>query len=217
VGDDHGHLEKPMLIVWLVAAIAYIGAFVNLKNLTLRLGIDGTNARSVHLLDPLRTPSLALFVIASIVGVVMAARWWRAERVLGSSASSAKHLYLLGTLGILVAVMIDPIAGVAGYVAAHAVEYFAVVHRSLRTRTDDAPVARATRTSGRRAAIYAAYFAVITAIIVATPSMAGGHLYAYAILFFGALHILYDGFVWKLRRPAVAASLGITTEALRAT
>jgi hypothetical protein len=30
-----------------------------------------------------------------------------------------------------------------------------------------------------------------------------------AILFFGALHIFYDGFVWKLRRPQLAASLGV--------
>ena len=217
VGDDHGHLEKPMLIVWLVAAIAYIGAFVNLRDLTLRLGIDGTNARSVHLLDPLRTPSRIVFAIAATAGLGMLVRWWRAERSLGAQASPAKHLYLLGTLGILVAVMIDPIAGVAGYVAAHAIEYFAVVHRSLRTRTDDAPVARATRTRARRVAVYALYFAVIAAIIVKTPTMAGGHLYAYAILFFGALHILYDGFVWKLRRPSVAASLGITPAARPAT
>ena len=216
-GDEHGHLEKPMLIVWLVAAVAFIGAFVDLRDLTLRLGIDGTNARSVHLLDPLRTPSRIVFAIAATAGLGMLVRWWRAERSLGAQASPAKHLYLLGTLGILVAVMIDPIAGVAGYVAAHAIEYFAVVHRSLRTRTDDAPVARATRTRARRVAVYALYFAVIAAIIVKTPTMAGGHLYAYAILFFGALHILYDGFVWKLRRPSVAASLGITPAARPAT
>jgi hypothetical protein len=37
----------------------------------------------------------------------------------------------------------------------------------------------------------------------------GGHGYTFVILFFGALHILYDGFVWKLRRPTVAASLGV--------
>ena len=45
-----------------------------------------------------------------------------------------------------------------------------------------------------------------------TRSHFDGRLYAFAVLFFGALHILYDGFVWKLRRPAVAASLGITLE-----
>jgi hypothetical protein len=107
--------------------------------------------------------------------------------------------------------MIDPIAGVAGYVAAHAIEYFAVVHSSLRKRNDAAPVAAATRTRARRVAAYAAYFAAIGALVYFTWSPFNGKLYAFAILFFGALHILYDGFVWKLRKPAVAASLGITS------
>ena len=40
-----------------------------------------------------------------------------------------------------------------------------------------------------------------------------GTFYAFAILYFGGLHILYDGFVWKLRKPATAASLGITPAA----
>jgi hypothetical protein len=34
-----------------------------------------------------------------------------------------------------------------------------------------------------------------------------------ALLTLGALHIFYDGFIWKLRRPRVAASLGIATHA----
>jgi hypothetical protein len=45
--------------------------------------------------------------------------------------------------------------------------------------------------------------------VYVTKSRLDGRLYAFAVLFLGALHILYDGFVWKLRRPAVAASLGI--------
>jgi hypothetical protein len=209
-GDQHGGLEKPMLIVWLVAALAYIGAFVDLKDLVLKLGVGGTNARSVSLLHPLRTPATGVLWVATLVGTVMAVRWWRAERSLGTAASPAKHLYALGTLGLLVMVMIDPIAGVAGYVAAHAIEYFAVVHRSLRTRSDDAPVAQATRTAPRRLGVYALYFAFIAAIVVATTLTKAHAVYAFAILFFGALHILYDGFVWKLRRPSVAASLGIS-------
>ena len=215
-GDQHGGLEKPMLIVWLVAGIAFIGAFVDLKDLELKLGIDANNTRAVELLNPWRTPARVLFAVAAVVGVSMAVRWWRAERSLGPLASNAKHVYALGTLGLVVAVMVDPIAGVAGYVAAHAIEYFAVVHRSLRTRTDDAPVARITRTPARRAAVYTAYFACIAALVASTFTPYDGRIYAFAILFFGALHILYDGFVWKLRRPNVAASLGITPVALRA-
>ena len=69
----------------------------------------------------------------------------------------------------------------------------------------------ATRTPARRAAAYAIYFAAIGTLVYFTRSRFDGRLYAFAVLFFGALHILYDGFVWKLRRPAVAASLGITS------
>ena len=107
--------------------------------------------------------------------------------------------------------MVDPIAGVAGYVAAHAIEYFAVVHSSLRKRADSAPVAIATRSAGRRAGVYVAYFLAIGMLVYLTRTHFDGQLYAFAVLFLGALHILYDGFVWKLRRPAVAASLGINS------
>src|SRR4029079_5706473 len=44
-GDQQGGLEKPMLIVWLVAGIAYIGGYVDLQQLVHKLGMGGTNAR----------------------------------------------------------------------------------------------------------------------------------------------------------------------------
>ncbi|MEQ1873778.1 MAG: hypothetical protein ABL953_08635 [Ilumatobacteraceae bacterium] len=209
VGDDNGSLEKPMLVVWLIAALAFIGAYVDHRDLAFRLGVDETNTRGILLLEPLRVPAQILFWIAAVVGVRLAVQWWRAERSLGAAASRPKHIYTLGTIGLLAVVMIDPIAGVAGYVAAHAIEYYAVVHRSLRTRRDDAPIARVTRSSWRRLAVYVAYFAGVATFVWATYGLFEGRVYGFAILFFGALHILYDGFVWKLRRPHVAASLGL--------
>lgn len=209
-GDDHGRIEKPMLIIWLIAGIAYIGGFVDLQRLVRKLGFGGTNARSVRLLGDLSSVARVLFWVAAAAGVYFAVQWLRAERRLGSAASRPKHWYALGTGGLVVAVMLDPIAGVAGYVAAHAIEYFAVVHSSLRKRNDTAPVATVTRTPKRRALTYAGYFVAIAVLVAVTRSRLDGRLYAFAVLFFGALHILYDGFVWKLRRPAVAASLGIT-------
>jgi hypothetical protein len=178
--------------------------------LVTKLGVGETNTRSVDLLGGLTSAARILFWLALAVGLILASRWWRAEHQLGVSASRPKHWYALGTAGLIIAVMVDPIAGVAGYVAAHAIEYFAIVHTSLRKRGDAAPVATATRTPVRRAGVYVAYFAVIGALVYFTWTPFNGELYAFAILFFGALHILYDGFVWKLRRPAVAASLGIT-------
>ncbi len=212
-GDQHGALEKPMLIVWLVAGLAFIGAYVDLDRLVDRLGLGATNRRSVNMLKPLHTPAVVLFWLAIVLSVALTARWWRAERAIGSTASRPKHWYALGTLGLVVLVMVDPIAGVAGYVAAHAIEYFAVVHTSLRKRQDRSPVAVLTNTRLRRTLVYTVYFSLMAVLVASTWNFWGGRLYSFAILFFGALHILYDGFVWKLRRPAVAASLGIVTSA----
>jgi len=212
-GDEHGPIEKPMLITWLVTALLFLGAYVDLPAFTHKIGFDGTNRRSVEILDSLSRWATVPFWIGAVVSVSYAVRWVRAERARPASiARRAKWAYAAGTLGLLVAVMIDPVAGIAGYVAAHAIEYFGIVHSSLRRRAvtgDVSPIARVSATRIRRGGLYVAYFGAIAALIVATRDPWGGQAYTFAILFFGALHILYDGFVWKLRKPALAASLGI--------
>src|SRR5215203_4846513 len=60
-GDDHGRLEKPMLIVWLVAGIAYIGGYVDLQSLARKLGFSGINAGSVRLLGDLSSVARLVF------------------------------------------------------------------------------------------------------------------------------------------------------------
>ena len=212
-GDTNGVLEKPMLIAWLVTALLFLGGFVDLQNMVVKLGMDQTNARGIELLDSLSSGAMVLFWCGVAVSAVLTSRWIRAERGRGANPSSrAKWIYTLGTLGLVAAVMIDPIAGVAGYVAAHAIEYFGIVHSTLRRRGaagDTSSIAMKSATTARRAGLYATYFAAVSAVIYLTLAAWDGRLYAFAILFFGALHILYDGFVWKLRKPAVAANLGI--------
>ena len=33
--------------------------------------------------------------------------------------------------------------------------------------------------------------------------------YTFAVLFLGGLHVFYDGFIWKLRRPSVARGFAL--------
>jgi hypothetical protein len=42
-----------------------------------------------------------------------------------------------------------------------------------------------------------------------------GNLTTYALVVFtlGGMHVFYDGFIWKLRRPNVAHSLGVPATA----
>lgn len=211
-GDDNGRLEKRMIVAWLVFAMVQMAAFVDLPALVARIGMGNNNARGVAVLHDLRPLARWLVVPVAFVVVTTMVHWIQAERALGVRANPAKHLYVLATFGLIVLVVIDPIAGFVGYVASHAVEYFVTVHRSLAHRAttgDDSAVALVTRTPTRRAIIGAGYLAAIAALIRLTWNPFGGALYGFAILEFGALHILYDGFIWKLRRPALARSLGV--------
>ena len=167
-GDDHGRLEKPMLITWLVTALLFLGAYVDLPKFTHKIGFDGTNKRSIEALDAVSGGATVLFWLAAAVSVALALRWVRAERARPSSpARTAKWVYAVGTLGLVVAVMMDPLAGIAGYVAAHAIEYFGIVHSSLHRRSragDVSAVARASATRTRRVGLYALYFGFIVAL-----------------------------------------------------
>jgi hypothetical protein len=211
-GDDNGKLEKAMIISWLGLAMAWAAAFIDLPKLVNRIGMGSTNARGVAMLH--RTQPVARYVVgpAVIVSVLIMWKWFLAERALGDRANPAKHLYLLATAAMVLLVVVDPISGFAGYVAGHSIEYLVIVQRSLRSRAatgDTSLVARLSASRWRRVVLYGAYTAVIVGFIYVAPSLPGGHWYGYSILFFGALHILYDGFVWKLRRPQLAASLGL--------
>jgi hypothetical protein len=208
-GDDHGGLEKPMLISWLVLAAVWVAAFVDIDRAVQRIHLGGTNTRSVQLLGRLSAGARWLVVPVAALAAGLSLRWWRAERALGARANPAKHLYVAATAALIATIVVDPIAGLVAYVAAHALEYFVIVHRSLRGRVDDAPVAKATASPSGRAMVYVGYFVGLMVLLAVTYPPLGGHGYTFVILFFGALHILYDGFVWKLRRPTVAASLGV--------
>ncbi len=211
VGDDHGALEKPMLVSWLVLALVFTAASTRTPYLVHRIGLGSTNETGVRLLTDLRP--LALVLLVPVIGtvVVLAWRWVMAERALGPRANPAKHLYVASTAVLFAVMLLDPIAGLVAYVASHAVEYFVVVHRSLRGRVragDTSAVARASATRPRRALLYVVYVGAIVVFALATHDRYGS-IYRFAVLFLGALHIFYDGFIWKLRRPAVASSLGL--------
>jgi hypothetical protein len=172
-----------------------------------------TNRRGVEVLASLRPVAIAIAVPLIVVATVMTRRWMLLEASLGW-ANTPKYVYTAATAALLVTIMVSPIAGFAGYVSGHALEYFIVVHRSLRRRAatgDTSPVARAAATSARRVGLYVAYAVAVGALMIVSWNVWSGQGYRLALFFFGALHILYDGFVWKLRRPALARSFGLPT------
>ncbi len=154
--------------------------------------------------------------IALVVAGLMVA-WVAVERARGDRANPAKWVYLASTAALFAVILIDPIAGLMGFVGAHAIEYFVIVHQSLGLRYGTAsgrsgpvpPLARAVQARTGRVGFLAAYLAVIVGIVSLLAWR--GSRDAYLVVFFtlGGLHVFYDGFIWKLRRPSVAQSLAI--------
>ncbi|MEY4371786.1 MAG: hypothetical protein RL219_555 [Actinomycetota bacterium] len=212
-GDDLGRIEKPMYISWLVFALLWLPSFVNLPKMADNLGFGARNKRGLEVLYDLRGPARALLVVGAVVAVVFTVRWLLAQRRLAPAQRSApKYLYVGATFGLVLAIMVDPAAGFVSYISAHALEYFVIVDASLRKRAatgDPVAVIRAVQTRRRRALVYTSYLAAMVAVSVVTIGWFDGQFYAWLVLFFGGLHVFYDGFVWKLRRPGTAASLGI--------
>jgi hypothetical protein len=211
-GQDDGRIEKVLLFSWLIVAALWVMADPATPDRARALPLGENNTVAIDALGNLRSVALALLVPAAVVSVVAAVLWVRAE-VRRPQLNPLKWLYLGSTLVLFVVIIVNPIVGIMGYVGAHAVEYFVTVHQSLGRRYASAEQDRSVAGAGRPGPHRALGFLGI--YITADPRdrhaarrRAGSPL-AYAVVFFtlGGLHVFYDGFIWKLRRPAVAHSL----------
>lgn len=213
-GQDDGVLEKVMLFSWLIAATLWVTADASTPDRARVLPLGQNNQVAIDVLGQLRPYALALLVPTAIVAVVVAVLWVRGESR-RPGLNPMKWVYLASTLVLFGIIMVDPVAGIMGYVGAHAVEYFVIVYQSMGKRyasaelDQGAPLGRAVRARPGRLGFMAGYVAVVIGIVTALERL--GNPMAYAIVFFtlGGLHVFYDGFIWKLRRPVVARSLSI--------
>ncbi len=218
-GDDHGGLEKAMLVSWLVGVLVFAAADTRTPAALKSLGLGARNREGVEQLITLRPVALVALPIMAVVVLVLTARWWRAEQALGERSNPAKHLYVGSTAVLFVVMLVDPVVGFIGYVGAHAAEYFVIVHQTLGSRYaaagDPSPVGRAARSRLGAAGTIAAVLVFCAVLAFVAKQVGSARAYSVAILTVGALHIFYDGFIWKLRRPDVARSFSIDEAAAR--
>jgi hypothetical protein len=213
-GQDDGRLEKALLFSWLVFAALWVAADPSTPDRAAVSSFGENNRVAIDALTHFRSVAALLVVPASVALVVLAALWLRDERR-RPVVNPVKWLYLASTALLFGLFLVDPIAGIMGYVGAHAVEYFVIVHQSLGRRyggpeaDDRALIGRAVRARPGRIGFLAAYVAVVIAVVYGLAHL--GSPLAYTVVFFtlGGMHVFYDGFIWKLRRPVVAQSLAI--------
>ena len=214
VADDHGRVEKMMLFSWLILALVWTAADRATPGRVETAGLRGHNREGIDVLTRFRTPALVLVPIVATASLILVARWIRAERA--HAGNPAKWLYIASTAALFVTIFVNPIAGFMGYVGSHAVEYFVIVGRSIGPRyTPDrvaarpSPIGRVIASKFGRIKFFVAYAAAMAILVWVLAAVSSLAVHAAVIFTLGGMHVFYDGFIWKLRRPVVAQSLGI--------
>ena len=208
--------ERPMLISWLVFALAFGAADRRTPRLLDRVQLGSTNEDGIRVLQSLRPYAAVAVVVAGAAVVVWTRRWWLTERDSGIRGLTPKRRYLLGTAALFTVILVNPIIGIIGYVGSHAVEYFVIVHGAIRRRYSGIGaergglVGRAVRSPLKATGCIVAYLLVIGSTLVLIEFRLQADLASVVLLTVGGMHVFFDGFIWKLRRPVVARSVAAT-------
>lgn len=210
-GDERGPYEKRMLVSWLAVAMVAAAANPRTPRYLAQVDVGEVNRRGVELLTHLRWEATALLVPAVAAAGVFTAAWIRLERR-DRGANPAKWVYVGATAALVATICVDPVAGFAAYVGAHAVEYFVIVRGATGRRA----TAGAGGLVGRvvRSPVGATGFVAIAAVGALVPLMVLERVGTFTIatgtyMVVGALHITYDGLIWKQRQPSVARDLAV--------
>ncbi len=209
-----GRLDLLLLSSWLVLVLAWAVADPRTSDRIQSLNLGTANDRSLQLLVDVRPYATVLLVLALGFSVVTTVRWLLREAAGGFGSNPAAYGYLLATAGLFALAAFHPVAGLLAWVGSHAVEYFIVVVTNMGRRYPadqpaHAPLARAVRTPFGVIGFVTGFSGAVVLLILYLQNNASLTVYGMVFFCLGGMHIFYDGFIWKLRRPKVAESFAI--------
>jgi hypothetical protein len=210
--DDQGLLERWMLVTWFLIPLLWTAARGELRHVLDRLSSGSVDATAAGVLARLTTEATVVLAIVVVAAGCLTTRWLIRERRATPAWNVGKWLYLVSTAGLFGLAVVDPIAAVVGFVASHSIEYFALVNRSVAAeRRHPGPLGRIVSQRHGRLMFFTVYGLAATGTFLVLYRAAPASVLLVSVLTIGAVHFFYDAFIWKLRRPDVAASLAITT------
>jgi hypothetical protein len=222
-GYGSARLDRTVCFVPLLCATTLLALSNTPRDQMARMGASlGTNnVAAVNLLFRLRPGALVLMPIAVIVFIAVVVATVRQERTRAGDAARnpARWNYLVGSAALLAGLVFDPAAGVLSYVFAHAAEYVIIVNRTLRSRyaregSGKRPLLSVVAgTTAKRWFLLIAFFIAVLAVDIVMGAFTSASLYVIVLYTITLLHFVYDGSIWKTRKPAVAADFGIPSRA----
>ena len=211
VGQTEGGTELPLYFSWLLLAAAWAAADPMTMDHVAALGIRGANRAAFEVLADWRSVAETLLIPLTVLSLALMARWLSEES--RRPNNRAKQLYVASTLGLFATMLVNPIMGFIGYVGAHSFEYFVIVNRAIgkgyvEERNVRSPLGRLANGRLGQPGLLAVYLLALAATVYVLERYASFTVYSMVFFTLGALHFFYDGFIWKLRNPQVARSVG---------
>lgn len=209
------HARRDLALLWAIVALVAVLAIVLRPETFL---VVGNGRKTIAVAEQLLGGGVRwalVAVVTAVVGVV-GLRWLRHEAAakVAWSTRRPRLLFLSSTAALLgIFVIHGPVVGYLCFGVAHALEYVAFVHHFGERKFGADPenlglVARWMR----RPWIFGP---VISLVLVAAFLALFDHRKTDAFLIYytatSTLHFLYDGWIWKVRTPAVARPLGVAT------
>ncbi len=216
VGQSDGRIEHTLLWSMLALSVVWAAADSATPDRISQAGLGGRNQKGLEVLTD-AAPVARWVLPVMILGVLVLAVMWIRQELESERTNVAKWIYLGSTTFLFALIIISPIAGFVGYVGSHAAEYYLVVYKHLGDRYPDevtdggAPLGRAVRSGVGPLGLMVIYTVTVFTVVFVLRWYASWQTYAMVFLTLGALHLFYDGLIWKLRRPEVARSFKIPT------
>ncbi len=212
VGQKEGGCELPLLFAWLTLAVLWSAYDPNTMGRVAALGIRGANLSAFEMMTGMRSTAGFLLVPTLLIVLWLTVKWLKEEYK--RPLNQAKHYYLASTLGLFIVMLINPIVGFIGYVGSHAFEYFMIVNQCLEKsyiepKRTDSPLGWVANSPLGRYGLLICYLGFIVLTVFMLEKYASFIVYSMVFFTLGALHFFYDGFIWKLRNPNVALSVGV--------
>lgn len=207
VGDSQARIEKAMVFVWFAVPLGFVVARHDVAHVVNQFGVVSVAGSAAKILSGVSTEATIALPLIVVVALYLAARWCVGEARTGG-ANPGKWLYVASTAALFAIALVDPIAGLVSFVGSHSIEYLVIVNRSIATEArHPGRLGDVARLRGGRTFFFAAYLVLVSALFVVLYYLVPATLLLVVVLSIGALHFFYDSFIWKLRKPEVAASL----------
>ncbi len=204
-------LDKAMVLSWFVTLCLGVANSQRIIQDISKLASSGrVLVKTLTSLSPV-LPVLAYVSLAA--SLVITVLYLRTEIAQGREASLPKNLFLGSTLLLYASVFYDFLAGFVAFGFSHALEYIAFVDVYARKKygsaeADSSFLAACYQKTG---AVMLAAGLVLVAVFLPwrllSPVTLGWYYVGSSFL-----HYLYDGWIWKLRKPKVGAPLGLAYE-----